>query len=99
MATAPSPAPAPGPGRESGTETVKRPSAEQDVNFAAKRDAQGSELDRDGEAKRLVGLGWTKMNVVGWLVIDAGDKEVAAELNPERDDAGMIVQSTIVKIE
>lgn len=50
MATAPSPAPGPGPGRESGTETVKRPSAEQDVNFAAKRDAQGCEPDRFGEA-------------------------------------------------
>lgn len=66
-----------GPGTGSGTETVKRPSAEQDVNFAAKRDAQGCEPDRFGVS---AALGWTKMNVVGWLVIDAGDKEVAALL-------------------
>lgn len=42
----PGPGPGLGPSRESGAETVKRPSAEQDVNFAAKRDAQGCEAVR-----------------------------------------------------
>lgn len=49
-----------GSGSGSGTETVKRPSAVQDVNFAAKRDAQragGGEVSREGEREREAGSG------------------------------------------
>lgn len=72
----------PGPGSGSGTETVKRPSAVQDVNFAAKRDAQragGGEVSREGEREREAGES-RGMSVVGWLVIDAGDKEALARV-------------------
>lgn len=58
LATCHSPLSGSGPGSGSGTETVKRPSAVQDVNFAAKRDAQragGEEVSREGEREREAG--------------------------------------------
>lgn len=77
-----------GSGSGSGTETVKRPSAVQDVNFAVKRDAQrgwrgevsrARERRREGSWKKREEREWG-MSVVGWLVIDAGDKEAVARV-------------------
>lgn len=91
LATCHSPLSGPGSGPDSGsgTETVKRPSAVQDVNFAAKRDAQrvggesvvrGRKRGKLAEEKREKREERRGMNVVGWLVIDAGDKEAVARV-------------------